>query len=534
MSYIVGVHCKYCGHESFDVCTSRKQSDRASFADRLSDECPECGRKLVKNEEAYYCKGSEYSNEAAMAKHMKEARDASYEKINQDSETKCNAYIEKSFGKKFAAVKVQQTLGTTELREYLHCIMQAYGLLFYSQNQLRELMNQNVLNRYALKYDESSLKAVIEQELVGLQSRQNELTQLLKQCADGTIEVSDEDMASFGFERPEQPKEPKKFSAKKVIIPEKPCEPVYGNPGLFNKKRVLRENEEKRIAYEAAMKNYEEALASQQEYDRARVRYEERLASFKEREKEFIAIEEEYNKRKACVREQKCRQLSEKTEQDLVLLQEEISVCRSRTTEEFKKLLSAFPSKSIDDVIDGEIKKHKKRIDEIAKKINELYSYDVIYPKYRDYVAVSQMFEYIDAGRCTALEGAHGAYNLYESDIKANLVIQQLTQIVSGLEDVRKNQGALYAELKEVTGQLNLIQGQMRMAITTLSSLSGTVSGINYRMFDITSLAQKTARNTEAVANNTALTAYYAAENAYWSKKNAELTNSLGFLIAMK
>ena len=38
----------------------------------------------------------------------------------------------------------------------------------------------------------------------------------------------------------------------------------------------------------------------------------------------------------------------------------------------------------------------------------------------------------------------------------------------------------------------------------------------------------------DIIAKNTEVTAFYSKVNAYYAKKNAELTNALGFLIALK
>ena len=42
------------------------------------------------------------------------------------------------------------------------------------------------------------------------------------------------------------------------------------------------------------------------------------------------------------------------------------------------------------------------------------------------------------------------------------------------------------------------------------------------------------AFNTAIAAKNSAVSAYYAERTAYYAEKNAELTNALGFLVALK
>ena len=49
--------------------------------------------------------------------------------------------------------------------------------------------------------------------------------------------------------------------------------------------------------------------------------------------------------------------------------------------------------------------------------LEKLYAADVIFPKYRNMVAICTIYEYFVSGRCTTLVGADGAYNLYESEL---------------------------------------------------------------------------------------------------------------------
>ena len=64
-------------------------------------------------------------------------------------------------------------------------------------------------------------------------------------------------------------------------------------------------------------------------------------------------------------------------------------------------------------------------------------------------------FEYLSAGRCDALEGTYGAYNLYESECRANLIISQLNQIFESLEQIKKNQFTVYNELQAIKVAIN-------------------------------------------------------------------------------
>ena len=98
-----------------------------------------------------------------------------------------------------------------------------------------------------------------------------------------------------------------------------------------------------------------------------------------------------------------------------------------------------------------------------------LYSKNVIYAKYRNLVTIATLFEYIDSGRCFELEGPNGAYNLYEGELRSDIIISSLSSIISNLEAIRNNQYTLYQSIETAnatTHQLlqNLNNSQMLTA----------------------------------------------------------------------
>ena len=76
--------------------------------------------------------------------------------------------------------------------------------------------------------------------------------------------------------------------------------------------------------------------------------------------------------------------------------------------------------------------------------LEKLYDFDIIYPKYRDIVALSSINEYFDSGRCDSFTGPNGAYNMYENEVKQNLIISNLESICINLESIKNNQFTLY------------------------------------------------------------------------------------------
>lgn len=108
-------------------------------------------------------------------------------------------------------------------------------------------------------------------------------------------------------------------------------------------------------------------------------------------------------------------------------------------------------------------KKHIDILTTLEATLKELYDKDVIYPKYRNMVAITAINEYLMSGRCFELEGPNGSYNLYEMELRQNIIIDKLSSIIDNLEQIRSNQYSLYQEMQKanltVKGILQEVQG---------------------------------------------------------------------------
>ena len=135
---------------------------------------------------------------------------------------------------------------------------------------------------------------------------------------------------------------------------------------------------------------------------------------------------------------------------------------------------------------------------------SKLYSYNIIYGKYRNYIAMASFIDYFLSGRCNSLEGSNGAYNLYEQESRADIVINKLDVIIDSLEKIKENQYYIYNELNNINNSLNVINYQL-----LVNNLLQTVQ--------ISELSQ-IIDNTEEIAYNTKVTAYYAKKTANYTK----------------
>ena len=90
----------------------------------------------------------------------------------------------------------------------------------------------------------------------------------------------------------------------------------------------------------------------------------------------------------------------------------------------------------------------EKRTEEAQRCLQDLYSRDIIFPKYRNFVMVCSLYEYICAGRCSTLDGRDGAYNILEAEMRVDRIITQLDYAIAQLNEIRANQYELFTVLQ--------------------------------------------------------------------------------------
>lgn len=90
------------------------------------------------------------------------------------------------------------------------------------------------------------------------------------------------------------------------------------------------------------------------------------------------------------------------------------------------------------------VAQQEKKLEDTRRLLREAYDKGLLYGKYRNFVAVCSICEYLESGRCSELGGPDGAYNLFEQEIRMNLIITQLGSILSKLDRIQANQAMLY------------------------------------------------------------------------------------------
>lgn len=129
----------------------------------------------------------------------------------------------------------------------------------------------------------------------------------------------------------------------------------------------------------------------------------------------------------------------------------------------------------------------------------QLYARNIIFPKYRTLPCVSTMLEYMQAGRVTELTGPNGAYNLYEAELRQNLIIAHVESIASEIETIRKNQYNLYQSVEQTNRTLANVADQMKEQISVQNNMLEVGRDMLKLTAVSTSCAMASAKNTEAI-----------------------------------
>ena len=96
--------------------------------------------------------------------------------------------------------------------------------------------------------------------------------------------------------------------------------------------------------------------------------------------------------------------------------------------------------------------------DSIRKKC---YSAGIVYEKYRSLIPICMFYEYLVSGRCQSLEGHEGAYNIYENEIRMNIIITQMDQVIQKLDQIREAQHELSMAVKNCNSELKRLNSSM-------------------------------------------------------------------------
>ena len=202
-----------------------------------------------------------------------------------------------------------------------------------------------------------------------------------------------------------------------------------------------------------------------------------------ENEKENIMLSEEYKKRLKKYNEDIViyrNNLEHKYNEEFIIESKNIEEKYSAEIEKYSEQLKN-KNQIVDNVIDKNndlLKKIEENLNLVNKKLTELYSNNIIFEKYRNLIAISMFYEYFASSRVFELEGRDGAYNLFESEMRQNIIIVKLSDICKNLEEIKQNQYCMYKELTGINVSLNSINQHIGDLKESVSNINENVSVI--------------------------------------------------------
>lgn len=419
--------------------------------------CPICNGSLT-NEPPFYENDGygdvDYMFEKKMGKKIAEL-------YKTESIENASSFIESANVKPIVFNAVKEQLSTNALKEYVFNLINLESNIMCLSKRLEQLYFQQIYNNKNVTFEHNYALYDLRQDI---------------DSKDSLLKNSKKELSNF---------EKRPIGFKKKEYPSKPEYPTLKTPYFFNKKKVEAYNSQVIHDYDISLEKYNLDI---KQCDAENEKRRNNAKKNKEKEiKDFeLKIENQSN--------------------ELSLLKKELKE---------KEKNNDTPSKALGEkhLLDSEIKTVEETLKELFKCRNELYSYNIVFEKYRNIVALSTFYEYLMAGRCETLDGVNGAYNIYENELRLNTIITKL-------DEIKENQFVIYNKLRDIDNSLSTLNNTMQKAVSSLDTISKNTSDMNVYLDNI-------SKNTAVIAHNSAVTAYY-------SKVNAELTNALGFMVALK
>lgn len=148
-------------------------------------------------------------------------------------------------------------------------------------------------------------------------------------------------------------------------------------------------------------------------------------------------------------------------------------------------------AKNISLQINRELAIIQYNISQTEQALEQYYSMDIIYAKYRhSLVAISSFYEYLSSRRCYSLEGPDGAYNIFETEIRQNIIIQKLDEAIRKLDQIKENQYMLYSAIQDSNNTTTRLYKKIDEASRTMKRIEENTSISEYN-------TRITAQNTE-------------------------------------
>lgn len=407
---------------------------------------------------------------------------------NKEAENKVLEFVN-SVASEYIPESSKTNTGNFNLKEYLKNLISLECNIYSLTKRLKLLYQHKIENDRQVEGER--LYESFEKKYT-LDNAKKNYTKQLKEFETIQLQLDSAILTGIPFAK-EMPKEP-----------DKPQIPEYGVPGVFNKKKVLMENEMLKQKYEDQLLLYNQEI----------LKYNQLLQLWHDEKREYEKAEMAKARTIQETQLETCKERLSKASSELEKAQVQYDKYMNESDE-----AKPTPGRAYKMVLDEEITLAEKTYDELYKCKENLYNVNVVFGKYRNLPAITTFYEYLMSGRCESLEGVNGAYNIYEQELRANIIIDKLDDIIVSLEELKQNQYVICSEMQNINATLNLMEANLALATDAIVHIEENVE-------DMSAFMEHISKNTDVIAYNTTKTAYY-------SKLNAELTNALGYMVAL-
>lgn len=101
-----------------------------------------------------------------------------------------------------------------------------------------------------------------------------------------------------------------------------------------------------------------------------------------------------------------------------------------------------------------------------------MYSKSPIHVKYRNLLSIGTIYEYLDTKRCYRLEDDNGAYNMFEQEVRMNMLLIGIKDILTKMEELRKNQILIYNAIIELSDTIKNMHSDLIGVLSDISESS--------------------------------------------------------------
>lgn len=269
-------------------------------------------------------------------------------------------------------------------------------------------------------------------------------------------------------------------------------------------------------------------------YEEQKKKYEYQKAQYERARQAYPAMLEQHQQKRQQEWQKACEHVKQSNEDAMRDYQEKLDTYQSNVFKDQQRVRLENIKK---EVLQAELSQLRELNAASRGVLKQAYGKNIIYPKYRNMVMICSLYEYVCAGRCSALEGYEGAYNLLELEIRMDKIVTQLDRVIQMLGTIQQNQYMVYSAIQDANRQSAKILEATYEMTNQLQSLhtsnqqmlggiqAGIQMGIQAAEEQSVSMKQMEAKLSELQASS-ALTAYQAER----AQKELHYMNQMDYL----